>query len=357
MPALYQELPAGAQVAYSEAYEATRHADLHRSVASLKGSFQSKKIKGKQYWYFAYRDALDGKVRQIYVGPESDQLESLKAKAAEPPQTGISRMAAAALAHGCASIAPKHFRIIRQIGDAGFFRAGGLLVGSHAFVALGNLLGVNWLQSTHTLDIDFAHAGRGNITVALPAEMDVDVRTAIESLEMGFLPSLSFGGTPSGTYVSSAEPDLRLDFLTTSGRDGSVVDAPNLKVALQPLKFLDFLIEQPAQAALLSEQGAVVVNVPDPARFALHKMIVAGERPISERLKAIKDLRQAAAVIECMLDQGYADKLQDMMDDVEGRGPGWRNRFSKAMERLATQQPEIFERFAAEVADRSFMRP
>ena len=357
MPTLYKELPVGAQVAYSDAYEATRHADLHRSVASLKGSFQSKTIKGRQYWYFAYRDALTGKVRQIYVGPESEQLEALKAKTADPPETGISRMAAAALAHGCVSIAPKHFRIIRQIGDAGFFRAGGLLIGSHAFVAIGNLLGVKWLQSTRTFDIDFAHPGRGNITVALPADVDVDVRTAIESLEMGFLPSLGFGGAPSGTYVSSAESDLRLDFLTPQGRDAAVTHAPNLNVSLQPLKFLDFLIEQPTQAALLSEQGAVVVNVPDPARFALHKMIVAGERPVSERLKANKDLGQAAAIVECMLDQGYADTLQATMEDMEARGPGWRRRFGKAMERLAAQQPGVFERFESAVLGRSSARP
>ncbi|WP_162434998.1 GSU2403 family nucleotidyltransferase fold protein [Pseudoxanthomonas koreensis] len=347
MPALYRELPAGAQAAYSEAYEAARHADLHRSVASLNGSFQSKTIKGKRYWYFAYRDALDRKVRQIYVGPDSAQLELLKARAAEPPGTGIPRMAAAALAHGCASITPKHFRIIRQIGDAGFFRAGGLLVGSHAFVALGNLLGVHWIQPTHTLDIDFAHAGRGNIAVALPADVDVDPRTAIESLEMGFLPSLGLGGAPSGTYVSPVEPDLRLDFLTPLRRNDAVVEAPNLKVSLQPLRFLDFLLEQPAHAALLSGQGAVVVNVPDPARFAVHKMIVAGERPVSERPKANKDLAQAAALVECMLDQGYADRLQEATDEVQARGPGWRSRFGKAMERLAARQPMIAERWPA----------
>ncbi len=357
MSSLYTELPAGAQASYSEAYEATRHAELHRSVASLSGSFQSKTIKGKQYWYFAYRDAMDGRVRQIYVGPGSEQIEALKAQAAAPPAPGLSRFSAAALAHGCAGVIPKHFRIIRQIGDAGFFRAGGMLIGSHAFVAFGNLLGANWLQSTHTLDIDFAHAGRAHISVALPADVQVNVRNAIESLAMGFLPSLGFGGSPSGTYVSSTEPDLRLDFLTPLGRDDAVVNDQNLGVSLQPLKFLEFLIERPTQVALLSEQGAVVVSVPDPARFALHKMIVAGERPVSERLKANKDLNQAAAIIECMLDQGYADKLQEVFEDLDARGPGWRSRFGRAMGRLAAQHPEISERLASDVVNRSSMQP
>ena len=48
MTALYRELPAGAQAACGEAYEATHHAELHRSMAPLSGSFQSKSIKGKR---------------------------------------------------------------------------------------------------------------------------------------------------------------------------------------------------------------------------------------------------------------------------------------------------------------------
>jgi hypothetical protein len=356
MPRLYSELPAGAQTAYGEAYEATRHAELHRSVASLSGSFQTKAIKGKQYWYFAYRDALDGRVRQIYVGPDSEGIEALKAKADQAPDSGVPRIAAAALAHGCASITPKHFRIIRQIGDAGFFRAGGLLIGSHAFVALGNMLGVTWASATHTLDIDFAHGGR-NISVALPADVDVDVRSAIDSLQMGFLPSLGFRGDPSGTYVNPSEPDLRLDFLTTLTRNDELVEVPNLNIGLQPIKFLELLIEQPSQAALLADQGSVIVNVPDPARFALHKLIVAVERPASERVKAIKDLSQAAAVIECMLDQGYADTLRELTAATLERGPRWRSRFDTAMTRLSARHPEIAERFTRDVRDHSSMHP
>lgn len=358
MKTLFKELPVGAQVAYSEAFEASHHADLHRSVALLNGSFQSKEIKGKPYWYFAYRDAIDGRVRQIYVGPESGRVTALKARAAEAPKDGLARLANAAAAHGCATVVPKHFRIIRQLGDAGFFRAGGLVIGSHAFVALGNLLGVTWGQSTHTQDIDFAHAGpRSNISVALPADVDIDVRTAIQSLEMGFLPSLGFSGGALGTYVSQDEPDLRLDFLTPMGRDDKIVEAPNLKVALQPLKFLEFLIEQPTQAALLSDQGAIVVNVPDPARFALHKMIVAGERPMSERLKANKDLSQAAAVIACLLDHGQADHLREVLDDLESRGPGWRSRFNKSLERIGMLYPEIAEQFVSEVKEKTSLHP
>ncbi|MFX8668696.1 GSU2403 family nucleotidyltransferase fold protein, partial [Acinetobacter baumannii] len=67
------------------------------------------------------------------------------------------------------------------------------MIGTHAFLALGNMLGVRWSDGAATLDVDFAHAGR-NISVALPASIKLDVHGALESLEMGLLPITQFNG-------------------------------------------------------------------------------------------------------------------------------------------------------------------
>src|SRR3546814_18141904 len=86
---------------------------------------------------------------------------------------------------------PKHFRIVKRLSDYQFFRAGALLVGTHAFLALGNQLGVAWGGGTRTLDLDFAHVGpRGNLAVALPEDLRANAHDALTSLEHGFLPSL-----------------------------------------------------------------------------------------------------------------------------------------------------------------------
>jgi hypothetical protein len=51
----------------------------------------------------------------------------------------------------------------------------------------------------------------------------------------------------------------------------------------QPLRFLDFLIYDALPAALL-HGGGILVNVPRPERYALHKLIVAGiERDRQDR--------------------------------------------------------------------------
>jgi hypothetical protein len=70
-----------------------------------------------------------------------------------------------------------------------------------------------------------------------------------------------------------------LDFITTVGRDHSdLINFPNLNVAMVPLQFMEFSLKDIRQAALISEEGAILVNVPNPARYALHKLIVAEER-------------------------------------------------------------------------------
>src|SRR3546814_4662991 len=74
--------------------------------------------------------------------------------------------------------------IVQRLSDYGFFRAGGVLVGTHAFLSFGNMLGVRWAEALRTQDVDFAHAGKA-LTIALPADIEIDTHAAIESLQMG----------------------------------------------------------------------------------------------------------------------------------------------------------------------------
>ncbi len=340
---LYTELPAGAQVAYSELYEVAQQLELHRSIASLRGSVHFKIVTGgKSYAYFIFQDVLTGRQQQLYLGPDSEKLRELAVRARESAPAGavLKRQAGAAVSHGCASLIPKHYRIIRQLADAQFFRAGGLLIGSHAFTALGNMLGVRWSGGTHTLDIDFAHSGpRGNISVALPANLSINIHGAIQALEMGFLPTQSLRGGGTNSYANPAEPDLRLDFLTPARRDGAPIYDPNLKIDLQPLKFLDYLLEDSVQTVILHTQGAVVVNVPAPARFALHKLVVATKRTVTERAKSAKDRRQAASMLAYLMDQSRQDLIR-AWEDLNSRGAGWSDPVATSIEWFAAQEDQ-----------------
>ncbi len=339
----FRELSASAQSAYAQAFDAVLSRAVSRSVGTLNGSFVSKAVKGTTYWYFQYTD-ISGDLRQLYVGPESDAVKDLVKRGSREARDSlaepIERLARSAIALGNAAIIPRHLRVISRLAEYGFFQAGGVLIGTHAFLAYGNMFGVAWSGSDRTQDVDFAHAGK-NVALALPASIQVDTHAAVDSLKMGFIPLADVAAKSGGGYVVPKDPDFRLDFLTTLHRAGKEpYEHPQLKVTLQPLKFMELSLEDITQGALLADSGAVLVNLPDPARFALHKMLVAPERTKAFSTKAKKDMQQSAALIELLRERRPGD-LDAVWSDIISRGPGWRTRARDGLAALDKVAPDL----------------
>lgn len=336
----FAELPLSAQTAYAELAEQTRAFETGNALAGLVGSFHKLNRKGQDYWYFAFRD-LDGRQRMSYLGPDDVRVRALvqrfKGSRRVKP---MAPQAQAAIALGCVPTAPKHFRIAKRLADYGFFRAGGVLVGTHAFVAFGNMLGVRWTHGSATLDVDFARAGR-NVSVALPADLRIDVHGALESLEMGLLPLTEFDGGAGAQYRNPGDPELRLDFLTSATRKGKPVMMKELNLALEPLKFMEYSLEGTTQGCVFGNTGACTVNLPAPQRYAVHKLIVYGERPAAERTKARKDLLQVASLAEYFGTTGQARVFNAAWQDALARGKGWRTRALKGKAALLKLSPEL----------------
>lgn len=331
----YHPQSATAQAAYASVSSAAQLANV-RSVASLPGSFSRKRIKGKEYIYYQVPD-LTGKQAQIYVGPASPELDVLIEEHRSGPQAQahLRQLARVAIAAGCAALVPTHAKIIGRLAAAGFFHAGGLLIGTHVYLAYQNLLGVRWTTGAQTLDLDFAHPGK-NVSIALPSSVRVDTPAAIDSLKMGFVPVKSLT-----TYVKSDEPDLQLDFVTTMHRGGATpIRIESLNVTMQPLKFLEFSMEGPAQLVLLSNTGPIVVNAPLPEKYAVHKLLIYGERPQSQRTKSSKDLDQAASLV-AYLTENDAEALADAWEDLISRGPGWKSRALEGRDALHRRHPQM----------------
>ena len=334
----HEEISASAQAAFAGLATAAKQADLRRSIADLPGGFAKKTVTGRDYWYYQVK-MPGGQPQQVYVGPDDQSTKALMAEHASPAQrlaqSALQKMARAAIEYGCAEIPLKHARVIERLRDYGFYSAGGILVGTHAFLAYQNHFGVRWTAGAFTLDLDFAHAGR-NLSIALPSDMKFDGRAAIDSLGMGFIPVQS-----NTTFKKPDEPDFDLDFITSVGRTGDrPVHLPSLNLTLQPLKFMELSLEDPMRATLVTRNGPLVVNVPQPHRFALHKLIVHGERPLAQRVKANKDLAQAGALIDYLLEQD-GDQLIASWEDVVGRGPGWTRRLLAGWHALTAAQPAM----------------
>ena len=128
------------------------------------------------------------------------------------------------------------------------------------------------LGGAATLDLDFAHAGR-NVSLALPENLTIDSTAAVDSLQMGFIPN-----NTRTSFKKSDEPDFYLDFLTSRGR---TQDAPihiaRLGLTMQPLRFMELSLEDPMRCTLLAKNGPIVVNMPRPQRYAVHKLLVYGD--------------------------------------------------------------------------------
>lgn len=340
MPDLYQDLSLAAQTAYAEVLDQTRAQELE-ALAGLTGTFQRRIIKGHEYIYFGYRDPIGGVQRRVYVGPADDRVNALVARFNEvKAPKRLMPNAQAAIALGCAGTLAKHFLIVRQLASYGFFKAGGVLIGTHAFVAMANMMGVRWIGSDRTLDVDFAHAGR-NVSLALPADIRISVHDALTSLEMGLLPIQELSGKLGGQYRNPADPELRLDFLTPLTRSKGPVSVANLGLSLEPLKFMEFSLEGTTQAALLGRAGACRVNIPSPPRYAVHKLVVYGERDTASRAKANKDIEQAAALAEWHLHNDQADQFNAAWSDALSRGPGWRKRALQGQRALLAKHPAL----------------
>jgi len=105
---------------------------------------------------------------------------------------------------------------------------------------------------------------------------------------------------------------------------GKRFEIRQLNVPAIHLRFLDYLIEDPVAAAALGRRPALV-NVPQPARYAVHKLIVSQERGCGFALKAQKDLEQSFD-LQKVLETIDPESLSEAFADARKRGPGWRKK-------------------------------
>ncbi len=315
-----QRLSLFVQTIYSQLLDDLRDAGAANPVGQRPGSFVEKTVGGRRYWYLQF--SRDGKQEQKYIGPHSDELLGLieRVRASTRLRKNLSAMAAAGGAYVAQTA---HRKVLELLADAGIFNMGAVLVGAHAFGVYGNMLGVKWDRDiTHTHDIDVAHDPRMTVAVARSSSIDLPRRLE-EWSAMTFLPVPPSPLNPTHPVTSFRvrDTELKLELLTPMrGRERDApVELPQFSTAAQPLRFLDYLIEDPLPAAVIGGDG-VLVNVPQPARFALHKLLIAGRR--QDRAKRRKDLAHAASLCWVLIDDEPAD-LNAAWKALAARGKRW----------------------------------
>lgn len=342
---MYRDLPLSAQTAYAQLLEAITSRELRRTAAALAGSFSRKSIGGRVYWYYTYRLPGAG-VQQAFVGPDSERMHALiQAASQDAAADPVALLVRSYIALGGSAAPPQQMSLLRHLADAGFFRAGGVLVGTHAFLSFANVLGARWTGHDQTSDVDLGWSDK-NISIALPASPKADLHDALSTFESGFVPASIMGKGIGAAYHSSKDPDFRVDFVTTlsrSGPDARLIEA--LNVTAQPLPFMEFSLEAPIQAVVLDRRGrAVLANVPPPARYAIHKLIVTEHRGPAHRGKIAKDLAQAATLVAWFAAHEPAALAEARADAME-RGPSWRKSLKAGWARLQREFPDAVSAF------------
>jgi len=344
----FERLSESVQTLYAELLEQTIHAEAEAAVAEApQGSFVSKTIKGGTYWYL---QRMEGdRKRQVYLGKESpsllawmEEVRQARARSAAD-ETQRARLSSMLVAGGATAVSPGIAKVLQLLAESGIFRMGGVLVGTQAFVAHGNMLGVRFDQQTlRTQDVDLAQDRA--IGIALSEETaPVNVERTLAGSGLGFFPVPSLDPRRPSTSFKIRGREMRVDFLTplVGPESTDPVFLPSLGVSAHPLRFLDYLIERPAQAVFAAGAG-ILVNIPDPARFAFHKLWISQRRPVSEQTKSIKDLRQAGDLLEVLLEDRPGDLL--VAWEALSRTPAPLRTVTSAIHRLPA---ELQDRLAA----------
>jgi hypothetical protein len=320
------ELSIETRTLHAELMERLSIREAQRNIGNLDGSFSTKTISGHEYLYFQYYSAGSGK-RSFCLGVKSPALEELinqyKAEKLEnnADPIGTQELCAQLIAGRIAVLPSSVVRVIRELAECSVFRVGGILVGTQAFACIGNLLGVRWDDTTViTQDVDIAI--EKNISIAVPG-LTSDIPKALESLSMGFLPVPRLNHKHPSTSFSIRKSPIRVDLLTPkTGPSEDPIYIPRLKAAAQPLSYLGYLIEDPIPAAVISND-AIVVQVPQPLKFGLHKLIISQLRDVTARAKAEKDIYQAHQILS-FYNKERPVELREVWIELISRGSSWK---------------------------------
>lgn len=319
-----------AQVAYQDLLRL----HLDEFASELIGSIEERSRNGRVYLYDKFR--IGTEIKSRYLGEGMPELRSrlsraveLRAESEERRKT-MARLARVLRAEGFSGTDRDTGSLLLAFARAGVFRLGGTLVGTAAYALLQGDLGVRFdsEELAQTGDIDFASFER--LSVALGDEVEEKPGEILQALKFDPVPGVS---DRQVWKWRQSRGTAMVEFLTPAFGDERVKPLPALGVSAQALNYLNFLIAEPIPAVALYRSG-VLVQIPRPERFAIHKLIVADRRQGGpDHAKSRKDRGQAAFLIQ-VLAEDRPDDLREAYDDALSRGPRWRERLDASLARM-----------------------
>jgi hypothetical protein len=313
------------------------------AASEVIGTPQKLMRNGRGYWYDLHR--VGTSVRNRYLGEDGPEMAERMAKHRDLAETAKARaeertrLVRTLRAEGLASLDRTTGSLLVGMERAGVFRLGGTLIGTQAFKLYEGELAVRMGETdlTQTGDIDIAQFE--HLSLALGDKVEENLAETFKALDFDPIPGIR---TTSVWRWRQTTSTALVEFLTPSFRaEEDIRPLPALGVAAQSLHFLNYLIAEPIKAAALYRSG-VLVQIPRPEAYAIHKLIVANRRTGPDQLKSRKDRAQAALLIEALAED-RPDELREAHEDALSRGPQWRAHIEATLKRM----PETAAKLAA----------
>jgi hypothetical protein len=328
-----------AHAAYSDLLQSLRD----EAVADLRGTpTLFKTARGHAYWYDSYRIGSD--VRKIYLGEDSDAMRArIERMAISKDQKNERRAYRTRLirilrAENFLNVDAGTGSLLSGLAGAGVFRLGGTIVGTHAFRLYEGELGIRYGfdETAQTNDLDIASFQR--LSLALDDVVSEQLHKVLSDFAFEAVPSLDRDKTWRWKQTRS---ETLVEFLTPSFEENETLrPLAALGVHAQSLHYLNYLIAEPIKVAVPYRNG-VLIQIPRPERFAIHKLIVADRRKDGpDSLKARKDRRQAEFLINALVEE-RPDDLLEAYDDAISRGTRWRERLRSSLVKSAVAREQL----------------
>lgn len=309
----------------------TLYADLVQQVetAPVAGTVYQRERDGIAYHYAkvpvgAVRiDSFLGRVGDAVADAQAQSM-ALGMALAKARRRTVSMLKSAGLAAPDRALGA----VLDAIAHAGLFRNGAVLVGTSAYMLYEPFAGRRLPAPTlMTGDLDLAA-----VNVALTAETAEPMESILKRADPTFTSVMPLDPRQPAARFRNANGYL-VDLLAQTRRRGQrTVPLRGLEAGAEPLQHLGWLIDQPAIAVALWGAG-IAVKIPQVARFAVHKLIVAQRRRPSDRPKRQKDLAQADALMGALYVQDpFA--LEDALGDARAQGRSWAAAIDRSLAEL-----------------------
>ena len=307
----------------------TMYADLAQGFEftdAEAGSITTRKIKGKSYLYVTSKDGAIRRQRSLGPADNPRAQEEAGRIAAAAERARNMRTVVSTLKQKARIPAPTLpvGRVLEVVSKAGLFKRGVTLVGTAAYQTYPCVLG-SYLPTAAfmTNDIDLS------VVEFEPGENEEDLGSVLRRANPTFKPEWHTDDRLPKVFIAS--DGLRVDILTRQKRGkGISVQVDELGCAAVALSFQEFPAEDTLETVALYGSG-VLVRVPTPAKFAVHKLLVAQRRSAADKKQ--KDLRQAQELIDILIETDE-QALQDALDDARSRGRAWKTAINASLREI-----------------------